>query len=104
MIVNRLVGAVGYTPVCASFFNVSNPAGESGGSAVTVSLGDTYFTDPYGTGLLPNDGYYSVLVTPSQNCPPSVSDKSTSGFTVTLTPPSGVTLAAGTFDCVVLGG
>ena len=52
------------------------------------------------TPLPPN---YSVKITPSQACLVSVTNKTWNGFNVTLTPPSGVTLAAGTFDVMVIG-
>jgi hypothetical protein len=44
---------------------------------------------------------FVVNVTPSQACFATVSNKSITGFTVTLTPLSGVTLAAGSFDVTV---
>jgi hypothetical protein len=59
------------------------------------------FQDMYGSGLLPQNGAYAVAVTPSQACAVSVSSKSTTGFTVTLTPPSSGTIAAGTIDILV---
>ena len=58
--------------------------------------------DQFGTGRLPSN--FAVVVTPSQACFWSVTNKSASGFTVTLTPVnSSTTLAAGTFDFVVVG-
>jgi L-2-hydroxyglutarate oxidase LhgO len=88
----------GRAVVVASQYNVVNGAG-SGSSPVSVNV--TGFQDMYGTGLLPQNGSYAVAVTPSQACAVSVSNKSTTGFTVTLTPPSSGTIAAGTFDIVV---
>jgi hypothetical protein len=94
------------TTTLAAIAGVANPAGSGAGASVSVPL---TFTDQYGTGLLPvGNGVqnYSVQVTPSQACFASVapSSKSSSGFTVTLTPTaSGVTLAAGTFDVTVTG-
>ena len=99
MLVNHLVGAVGYTPAVASLYNIANAAGSGAGSAVTITITD--LVDQYGNGQLPGNGAYTVSVTPSQACFASVSGKTTSGFTVTLTPPSGVTLAAGTVDILV---
>jgi hypothetical protein len=43
---------------------------------------------------------YGVVVTPNQNCSAAVTS---TGFSVVLTPPSGVTLAAGSFDCLIVG-
>jgi len=71
---------------------VPSAAGSGAGSPVSTSV-------TFG-GLPPT---YVVHVTPSQACFVSVSNKTVSGFTVVLTPPSGVTLAAGTFDVMVLG-
>jgi hypothetical protein len=76
--------------------NVANAAGAGAGDAVTTAL---TFEDQYGNGTLPPE--YSVVVTPSQACMVSVTDKTTSGFNVVLTPASG-TLEAGTFDLVVV--
>jgi hypothetical protein len=56
--------------------------------------------DAWNNGQLPANGAYAVLVSPSQACAVSVSNKSTSGFTVTLTPISGA-IAAGTIDVLV---
>jgi hypothetical protein len=70
--VNRLIGANGYTPVVAGAYNISNGAG-SGSSPVSVSVS---FTDQYGVGQLPGNGAYSVTVTPSQACFVSVTGKS----------------------------
>jgi hypothetical protein len=97
MIVNRIIGASGYTPTVATGFNVPNPAG-SGSSPVTVSMS---FVDQYGTGLLPPNGAYSVHVSPNQACFVSITNKTASGFNVVLTPLSTGSIAAGTFDCLV---
>jgi hypothetical protein len=43
-----------------------------------------------------------VHVTPSQAAMVSVSGKTSSGFNVTLTPPAAATLAAATFDVLVI--
>jgi hypothetical protein len=46
---------------------------------------------------------YAVVVSPSQNCFWTVSSKTASGFTVTLSPVnSTTTLSAGTFDALVI--
>jgi hypothetical protein len=70
---------------------VANAAGGSAGAAVTTAV----------SANLP--AAYTVQVTPSQACFVSVTSKTSSGFSVVLTPTLGsVTLAAGTFDVVVL--
>ncbi len=97
---NLLIGGNGFTAAIDMRSNAPNPAGSGNGSPVSVSL--TNFVDQFGNGVLPGTLNYSVLVTPSQACTVSVSAKTTSGFTVTLTPASGVTLAAGTFDAIVM--
>jgi len=72
--------------------NVATAAGGSAGATVTKTF----------TGLrLPAN--YSVQVSASQACDCSVSGKSSTGFTVTLTPPqTSITLAAGTIDVTVI--
>jgi hypothetical protein len=45
---------------------------------------------------------YTVEVTASQPCFAAVSGKTNRGFDVTLTPPSGQTLSAGTLDVLVV--
>jgi hypothetical protein len=92
------------TTTLAAIAGVANPAGSGAGASVTVAV---TFTDQFGNGQLPQGSTpqsYSVHVTPSQPCFVTVSNKTTTGFTVTLTPTaSGVTLAAGSFDVVVVG-
>jgi hypothetical protein len=97
MSVNRLVGATGYTPTVATGFNVPNPAG-SGSSPVTVSMS---FVDQFGVGQLPQNGAYSVHISPSQACFVSITNKTATGFNVVLTPLSTGTIAAGNFDVLV---
>ena len=84
--------------VVGALAGVANAAGGGAGEAVTTAVS---FTDTYGNGQLP--AAYAVAVTPSQACAWSVTGKTTSGFTVTLTPNSNSTIAAGTFDVVVVG-
>jgi hypothetical protein len=79
-------------------YNVPNAAGSEDGAAVTTAV---EFLDVYGNGVLPEASAYGVLVTASQACMASVTNKTASGFDVVLTPPSGVQLAAGTFDLFV---
>ena len=95
----QLVGFNGWSPLVWSAPGVANAAGSGAGDAVTVSTLSAFFADSQGNGWLPAN--YSVLVTPNQACSASVSAKTATGFTVTLTPASGVTLAAGTFDVLV---
>jgi hypothetical protein len=97
MRVNYLVGASGYQPAVAAAYNISNSAG-SGSSPVSVSVS---FVDAFGVGQLPAGGAYAVAVCPSQACFVSVSSKTSSGFTVTLTPLSSGSIASGSFDALV---
>jgi len=64
----------------------------SNGAAVSTPVS-------FPAGALPPN--YAVHVTPSQAAMASVSAKISSGFSVTLTPLSTVTLAAGVFDVLV---
>ena len=70
---------------------IANSAGGGSGESVTVAVAFP--------SLPPN---YAVLVSPSQACAWSITDKAWNGFNVVLTPLSG-TLAAGTFDVIVIG-
>ena len=72
---------------------VANVAGGSNGAAVTTAVS-------FPAGSLPPN--YLVHVTPSQAAMVSVTNKTSSGFNVVLTPLSTVTLAAGTFDVLVI--
>ena len=99
----RVVSQVRSTPnkdqiVLGMQHDVANAAGSGAGSAVTTPVA---FNDLLGNSELPTN--YTVLITPSQACMASATNKTSSGFDVVLTPPSGVTLAAGTFDVVVIG-
>jgi hypothetical protein len=91
----------------------TNDAGGGNGEAVTVDVTISYAGGsvqfPGVPGQIPTppsgplaDGYDAILVYPSQACMWTISDESPAGFTVTLTPSSGVTLAAGTIDVVVI--
>ena len=79
---------------------IANTAGGGAGASVTTAI---TFTDAYGNGKLPNS--YSVQVTPSAiGVTAAVSGKTTSGFNVVLAPAiATATLAAGSFDLVVIG-
>jgi hypothetical protein len=95
-----LVGANGFQPSIQIVPNVAN-AGGSAGADVTTSLA-TSFQDQYGNGFLPPD--YAVIVTANQDAMTSVINKTPSGFSVVLTPKTAsATIAAGTFDLVILG-
>lgn len=76
----------------ASIPNVANASGAAGVAvSTTVSVGNE----------LPAS--YGVFVTPSQAAFVSVSAKTNTGFTVTLTPTtSTASIAAGTFDVLVV--
>jgi len=88
---------------------VANDAGGGAGESVSVSVNVPFtrgttppaFVTPASGPLVA--GYAAVLVNPSQPCMWNVTDQSPQGFTVTLTPSSGVTLEAGTFSVTVLG-
>jgi hypothetical protein len=77
----------------AAYPQTANPAASGAGASVTVAF----------TGhQLP--ATYSVIVSSlSQIAIPTVTNRTFTGFSVVLNPPSGsVTLASGTFDCLVL--
>jgi hypothetical protein len=95
--VHKLVDSQSMPITIARTFSVANAAGGSNGAAVTTAVS---FTDRFGAGLLTAN--YVVSVMPSQAAWATITNKTTSGFNVVLTPPATVTLAAGTFDCVVL--
>ena len=76
--------------------NVANVAGGGAGSSVSTTVSLTGYQ-------LPTAGY-CVLVTPSQAATANVTTKTTTSFVVVLTPVvATATLAAGTFDVIVLG-
>jgi hypothetical protein len=95
--IKRLIGANGKMSIVATIAAVANPAG-SGSTPVVVTISN--LVDAWDNGQLPANGAYAVLVSPPQAGAVSVSNKSTSGFTVTLTPISGA-IAAGTIDVLV---
>jgi hypothetical protein len=76
-------------------FAVPNLIGGGAGQTVTVVV----------TGMqLPPAAKYTVLVQPNQDATWFVSAKTTTGFTITLTPRLAAnTLAAGTIDIVIIG-
>jgi hypothetical protein len=78
--------------------SVTNPAGGSNGAAVVVNV-SRISADGVTPGL---PATYQVVATPNQpNVFWSVTNKTTTGFTITLTPLSTVTVAAGTIDFIV---
>lgn len=93
-------------PVALFAATVSNAAGAGAGDSVTVTVGGagSGLQDSYGNGRLPANGAYTVNASASQAATVVVSNKSTTGFTLTLTPvSSSATLAAGTVDIIVVG-
>ncbi len=97
--VTKATAQQGQVNTFAALANVANGAGAGEGDTVTVAV---TFEDQYGNGLLPSN--YAVSVLPSQAAFTSVSDKTTSGFNVVLSPAApGDTLAAGCFDVIVFG-
>jgi hypothetical protein len=78
----------------ATQLGIANGAGSGAGASVTVPV-----TFPY-PGL---PAEYCVMVTPSQPCFFGVTNKTSNGFSVVLTPQDSLTtLSAGTFDIAVL--
>ena len=79
---------------------VTHPAGSTAGAAVVI--GHTKISGDGTTPGLPSRGY-QVLATASQaNVVVSISNKTTTGFTITLTPiTSSYQIVAGTVDYVV---
>lgn len=73
---------------------LANAAGGGAGAAVTTAV-------TFAEQLPPT---YTVLVQPNQDATAFVTSKTSNGFSVTLTPRLAAnTLAAGTFDVVLLG-
>lgn len=71
--------------------NLANVAGSGAGASVVIPLPNLF-----PSGELPSDGSYVVSVDAGQPCIASASAKTSTGFTLTLTPyPSTATLAAG---------
>jgi hypothetical protein len=79
------------------------PTSIAGGAGAAVTVNVVFDTATDYDAILPADTAYTIEATPSQACAVSYSSKTTTGFTLTLTPLSGgVTLAAGTVDVKVL--
>jgi hypothetical protein len=80
--------------VLGSMLAVANAAGGSAGATVSTPIS-------FPSGL---PAAYFVDVQPSQACFVTITSKTNTGFNVVLTPmTTGTTLAAGTFDVVVIG-
>ena len=77
--------------IIGSLPNVPNPAAAAAGDTVSVNVA-------FGNDLPGNS--YGVFVNPGQACNWWVSNKANAGFTVNLQ--SSATVAAGTFDVVVI--
>jgi predicted cobalt transporter CbtA len=71
-------------------------ANGSAGTGVAVTVAVSFLNSE-----LPAN--YAVHVTPSQPCWVSVTSKTANGFNVVLTPQSTLSIAAGTFDVIVVG-
>ncbi len=101
---NQVPTVQGATNIICALAGIPNAAGGSAGAAVTTAVTAT-LSDQFGSGRLPTmPNSYAVLVSPSQACFVSVSGKTNTGFNITLTPTtSSATLAAGTFDILVVG-
>jgi hypothetical protein len=94
----HLADSNGSTHVVAFIPAVANASGAPS-AAVTTPV---TFTGLYGATVLPSNGF-AVNVTASQPCFVSVTNKTSSGFNVVLTPLSGQSIAAGTFSVSVHG-
>jgi hypothetical protein len=97
---HRLTSNHAETIIFGKKFGIANAAGGSAGASVSTAVS---FVDKYGSAMLPQALSYLVNVSPSQPAFVVITNKTASGFNVVLTPPAGVTLAAGTFDLCVLG-
>jgi hypothetical protein len=98
---HRLTSNHAETIIFGKKFGTANAAGSGAGSSVSTPVS---FTDKFRSPLLPQALNYIVTVSPSQPAFVVITNKTTSGFTVVLTPKdSSTTLSAGSFDLVVLG-
>jgi hypothetical protein len=96
---NHIAVADGSTPgpfsdrvLAGQILGVANAAGGGAGAAVATAVVASE---------LP--AAYQVIVTASQDATAFVTSKTATGFTVTLTPRlAATTLAAGTFDCLII--
>jgi hypothetical protein len=74
----------------------NNVANASGSTSVATSVNFPAFALPVDAS---GNALYGVHVTPSQDCTVAVTNKTSSGFTVTL---FATAVAAGSFDCLVI--
>jgi hypothetical protein len=93
--INALLTAMGYLATVLIPLLMTGIANASGSANATVS---TVVTLP---NALPNSTY-AVFVDAGQNVAWNVTSKSTTGFTVNLVPPSGGSVAAGSFNVLVV--
>jgi hypothetical protein len=94
-LINGLLTAMGYLATVLVPLVMTGIANASGSANATVS---TAVTLP---NALPNSTY-AVFVDAGQNVAWNVTSKSTTGFTVNLVPPSGGSVAAGSFNVLVV--
>jgi hypothetical protein len=93
--INALLTAMGYLGTVLVPLVITAVANASGSANATVS---TAVTLP---NALPNTSYM-VVVDAGQNAAWNVTSKTTTGFTVNLVPPSGGSVAAGSFNVLVV--
>jgi hypothetical protein len=99
-----LTDNLGRRAIVARLLGISNAAGSGQGNSVSVVVPLTEKSSDAVTPIWPTGlATYTVVISPSQACFWNITNKSASGFTVTLTPPSSsATLAAGTFDALIV--
>jgi hypothetical protein len=97
---HRLGTPHGEIVVFGKRLGVANVGGGGAGASVSTSV---QFTDKYQQPQLPQSLAYIVTVSPSQPCVATITNKSSSGFNVVLTPLNNATLSAGSFDLMVMG-
>jgi hypothetical protein len=93
--INGLLTSMGYLGVVLLPLVMTGIANASGAANATVS---TAVTMP---NALPNTSYM-VVVDAGQNVAWNVTSKTTTGFTVNLVPPSGGSVAAGSFNALIV--
>jgi hypothetical protein len=93
--INGLLTAMGYLATVLMPLVMTGIANASGSSGVTVSTAVTF------PNALPNTSYM-VVVDAGQNVGWYITSKTTTGCTVNLTVPTGSSVAAGTFNIMVV--
>jgi hypothetical protein len=93
--INNLLTLCGYLGTVLMPLVITGIANASGAASATVT---TAVVLP---AAMPNTSY-AVFVDSGQGVAWSVTSKTTSGFNVNLVPPTGVAVAAGTFNCLVV--